>query len=597
MLHAVGRHGSIVAALVLTFIAAGARGEDTYAFVDVNVIPMTHRVVLRHQTVVVTGDTITAIGPAARVAIPADAVRIDGRGRSLLPGLTDAHVHLFTAPELSLYVANGVTAVFNLNGAPAHLRWKQAIEEGRMSGPAIYSTGPTFMTSLPRAEAEAAVDEQAAAGYDGVKIYNGVGADEYAALVASAKARRMLVIGHVPREVGAEAALRAGQSIAHAEEFVYSYFNPKGDGEFAGIVFDESRIPALVSLAASSGVAVVPTISTFRDILLQATRLEEYLANPRLAYLHPRIRATLQPGSNRYDNRYSEHDLRQLRRALPFQRKLVRALHAAGVPLLAGSDATNIGPVAGFSLHEELAELVRSGLTPYDALRTATVSPARYLRRIDRYGTIEAGKAADLVLVEGNPLADIRNTARIAGVMRKGGWHDAAALRHMLATVPPGYANAQTELLRRLGTDLAGAESLVRENDPFGIVGSAALAELPRSSTPDELQALFARLDREVPDSWLAREESLNELGYTLLMDGRSLQAIAVFEANAVRHARSANAFDSLAEGYFKAGRVALAVETYGKALAVDPEYANAPFARKFIGEHTGPGASSRDER
>ncbi|MGZ5442143.1 MAG: amidohydrolase family protein [Thermoanaerobaculia bacterium] len=494
------------------FSAADVRGGDTYAFVDVNVIPMTGRVVLRQQTVVVAEDTIVAIGPSARVPIPADAVTIDGRGRSLMPGLTDAHVHLFTAPELSLYVANGVTAVFNLNGAPAHLRWKQAIAEGRMTGPAIYSTGPTFMSKRPRAEAEAAVAEQAAAGYDGVKIYNGVGADEYGALVASAKARRMLVIGHVPREVGAETALRAGQSIAHAEEFVYS-----------------------------------------------------------------------------------EHDLRQLRRALPFQRKLVRALNAAGVPLLAGSDATAIGPVAGFSLHEELAELVRSGLTPYDALRTATVNPARYLQRIDRYGTVEAGKAADLVLVEGNPLADIRSTARIVGVMRNGAWHDAAALRRMVAAVPAGYANAHAELLRRIGTDLKAAESFVRESDPFGILGGSALAELASNSTPEELQALFARLERAVPDAWLAREESLNELGYTLLMNGRPLQAVAVFEANAARHPRSANVFDSLAEGYFKAGRVALAVETYGKALAVEPEYGNAPFARKFIEEHAGSDAAGRE--
>lgn len=109
------------------------------------------------------------------------------------------------------------------------------------------------------------------------------------------------------------------------------------------------------------------------------------------------------------------------------------------------------------------------------------------------------------------------------------------------------------------------------------------------------MQALFARLERAVPDAWLAREESLNELGYTLLMNGRPLQAVAVFEANAARHPRSANVFDSLAEGYFKAGRVALAVETYGKALAMEPEYRNAAFARKFIEEHAGSDAAGRE--
>lgn len=585
MLHVLARP-AIVAALLLISAAARVRAGDTYAFVDVNVIPMTSPAVLRHQTVVVDNDTIVAIGPSARVAVPSNAVTIDGRGRFLLPGLTDAHVHLFTEPELSLYLANGVTAVFNLNGAPAHLRWKHAIAAGQMDGPAIYSTGPTFMTKRSREEAVSAVGAQAEAGYDGVKIYNAVGIDEYDALVETAKSKNMLVIGHVPREVGAETALRAGQSIAHAEEFVYSYFNPSGDGEFAGIVFDESRIPALAALAASSEIAIVPTISTFRDILLQATRLEQYLANPRLGYLHPRIRATLQPGTNRYDKRYSDADLRQLKRALPFQRKLVRAFHAAGVPLLAGSDATSIGPVAGFSLHEELAELVRSGLTPYDALRTATIHSARYLGRLDRYGTIEVGKAADLTLVDGDPMRDIRNTSRIAGVMRDGSWHDAVALQRMLAAVPRAYAETQRELRRLLDSDVAGAETFVRDHDPFGIVGSAALAELASNATPAELRAFFTRVDRALPNAWLTREESLNELGYALLASGRPQQAVAVFESNAERNPRSANAFDSLAEGYFKAGRVAVAVETYAKALAVEPGYPNAAFARRFIEEH-----------
>jgi cytosine/adenosine deaminase-related metal-dependent hydrolase len=595
MVHVTGRPGFIVAAFMLILSAAQARGGDTFAFVDVNVVPMTGHVVLRRQTVVVANETIVAMGPSARVAVPSGALTISGRGRYLMPGLTDAHVHLFTAPELALYLANGVTTVFNLNGAPAHLYWKRAIAAGGMIGPTVYTTGPTFMTKRSREEAVAGVTEQAAAGFDGIKIYNGVGVEEYGALVETARAKQMLVIGHVPREVGAETALRARQSIAHAEEFVYSFFNPNGGDGFAGIVFDESRIPALVSLAASSGVSVVPTIATFRDIIMQATRLEKYLSNGELRYLHPRIRATLQPGINRYQNRYSVDDLRQLRRALPFQRRLVRALNAAGVPLLAGSDATAIGPVAGFSLHDELEELVRSGLTPYDALRTATVNPARYLGRVDRFGTVEVGKAADLVLVEGNPLSRITNTRRIAGVMRNGEWLDSAALQRMLATVPAAYADTQAELLRLIGTDLGAAERFVRNGDPFGIVGSAALAELASSSTPEELQALFDRLDRRVPDSWLAREEALNELGYLLLTDRRPLQAVAVFEANARRHPRSANALDSLAEGYLKLGQTRLAVETYGKALAVEPGYGNAAFARKFIEEHPASDAPPRE--
>ncbi len=574
--------------LLLVLLPAGGLGAagDVTAFVGVDVIPMTADAVLRDRTVIVENGRIAAIGAAGDVRIPDGARVIHANGRYLIPGLTDAHVHLYSRPELALYLANGVTTVVNLNGRPAHLLWREEIRGGRALGPAIFSAGPTFMSRTSPEDAARSVREQAAAGYDAVKIYNQVGSEELGPLVAEAKKKNLLLIGHVAREPGFEATLRAGVSIAHAEEIVYTFFNPKKDDAFESIVFDETRIPATARMTASAGVFVVPTLSTFHDIVRQATDLRAYLRNPELAYLAPPLRAGLEPGTNRYDGRYSPTEIEQLRRALPFQRKLVKALAAAGVPLLAGTDATSIGPVAGFSIHEELAELTESGLTPRQALETATTNPTRFLRRAKESGTIEAGKRADLVLLGADPLSDIRNTRKIEGVMRDGVWLDAAALRKMTDAVPATYERDQEALVGELRSNPRAAATRLAGSDPFGIFGAVAMAEVASGASPSALRELVTSLAALLPESEIVGEEALNELGYALLAGGRNDHAIEAFAINTERHPQSANAHDSLAEATFIKGDVSRAVALYRKALDADPKYANADAARKFVEEH-----------
>src|SRR5262245_48544661 len=317
-----------------TAAAAPVPPVGSYAFVNVAVIPMDREAELLHQTVVVEGGRISALGPVADVPVPATATRVTGGGRYLIPGLVDAHVHLTSTTELPLYLANGVTTVFNLHGQPAHLLWRQWVADGKLLGPTIFSTGPLFDRAHTAAEAVRLVDEQAASGYDGVKIYNQVSADEYPALIEEAKRKKMLLMGHVARGPGFEATVAAGQSIAHAEEFTYTFFNPQHDGDNSHIVYDEERIPEAVRLTAAAGVFVTPTLSMYRDIVRQATDLDRYLQNPDLDLLAPWVRAGLQPALNRYHNRYSPEAVRRLEVSLAFQRKLVRALAAAGVPLL-----------------------------------------------------------------------------------------------------------------------------------------------------------------------------------------------------------------------------------------------------------------------
>jgi imidazolonepropionase-like amidohydrolase len=579
----------VAAALVLAASATAATPPaaiGSYAFVDVAVIPMDREQVLLHQTVIVDGGRISALGPIADVSVPASATRVTGGGRYLIPGLVDAHVHLTSTTELQLYLANGVTTIFNLHGQPAHLRWRQQVADGNLLGPTIFSTGPLFDRPHTAAEAVRLVDEQAAAGYDGIKVYNQVSSDEYTALIEAAKRKNMLLMGHVARGPGFEATVAAGQSIAHAEEFTYTFFNPQRDGDNSHIVYDESRIPEAVRLTAAAGVFVTPTLSMYRDIVRQATDLDRYLENPDLDLLAPWVRAGLQPALNRYHNRYSPEAVRRLEVSLAFQRKLVRALAAAGVPLLTGTDATTIGPVGGVSLHEELRELVESGLTPWQALQASTANPARYFRKADIVGTLAVGKRADLVLLSADPLADIENTRQIEGVMVGGRWLDRAALAHLVAEIPGMYARELVTVTAQLGSDPRGASRYLDEHDPMSGLGAAVLTEVVAKEGVTRLQEVLRRLRAEAPRSMLAGEDVVNTLGYQLLGAGRTADAIAVFEANVEDFPRSANALDSLAEAHAKSGDLAGAVEIYSRALVLDPAYANAEFARNFVSEH-----------
>lgn len=336
----------LLASIGLFSFKAGAQSSQVLVFVHANVIPMDHEGVLADQTVIVREGKIAELGPSASIRVPSGARIIDAKGKYLIPGLTDAHVHLQTPTELPLFVANGVTTVFNLDGRPAHLLWRKQIAAGKMLGPTIFSTGPIFSSPHTAEEAVRMVDEQAALGYDGVKIYNQVSKAEYPSLIAEAKRKGMLLMGHVARGPDYELTVASGQSIAHLEELTYTYFNPKHDNNNAHIVYDETRIPGAVELTAHSGVFVIPTLSTYATIVQQATNLDEFLKRPDLKYDPPWIQAALQPAANRYKNGFRPEFYPRIRTSLAFQRKLLKALQDGGVPLMAGTDASDVGPVA-----------------------------------------------------------------------------------------------------------------------------------------------------------------------------------------------------------------------------------------------------------
>jgi cytosine/adenosine deaminase-related metal-dependent hydrolase len=419
---------------------------DVVAFVHASVIPMDTERVLRDHTVVVANGRIVELGPTASVQVPDGALRVDATGRYLLPAFCDMHVHplgepwnAMLPPEAQLmsgdvpferflfpFVANGVTTVQVLSATPDHVPLRVQIIRGELRAPRLIlarmidgpdeAWPPPLSTWVNSAEeARAAVRAAHETGYDRIKVYSFLSREAYDAIIATAAELRMEVIGHIPMSISPEYVLGAGQTlIAHSEELL-----KHAGGDHSG-----ERIEYYADLMAQHGVWMTPTLVTTRAILEYFADPEAHLARPEAVYFsHPMERgvwsfitgilyAPIPPAAREWLRDGFEN----------FQRPLTTAFHSHGGRMMVGTDTPWPGLVAGFALHRELRELVDVGLTPFEALRTATTTPFEYLGENDRAGTIAVGMESDLVLLEANPLEDIAAAAGIAGVLMRGRW-------------------------------------------------------------------------------------------------------------------------------------------------------------------------------
>jgi len=352
------------------------------------------------------------------------------------------------------------------------------------------------------------------------------------------------------------------------------------------LVFEETKIPAIARETKAANIYMTATLDNFAKIVQQTTDLDAFLKNPELRYVAPWTLEHFQPQNDRYKNRFPPQQYDILRNLLSIQRKLLKALADEGVPLMAGTDATEVGPVAGFGLHHELQEFVRDGLTPYQALETATTHPVAYLRQGTEFGTVERGKRADLVLLDANPLDNIANTQKIAGVMVRGRWLDAQQLSAGLHAVPEKYLRELQEMESMWRHDAAKTANYLKEYDPLGSLAAFSLAEVASKESAEDLITMLRSIRKADPKSDLMHEESVNSLGYALLTKGLAAQAIAVLSMNAENFPTSPNTWDSLGEAYAHANEIPKARASYEKALATDAGYPNANFAKKFLAEH-----------
>jgi imidazolonepropionase-like amidohydrolase len=430
--------------------------DTTLAFVDVTVIPMDRQQELPHQTVVVQGGRVSAMGPTDRVKVPAGSGRIDGRGKFLMPGLAEMHAHIPSGEQpdsiiertLFMYVARGITTIRGMLGHPEHLELRSRAARGELLSPTIYTSGPSFNgNSVPTPEAAARmVTEQKAAGYDFLKIHPGIRSEVFDTLAATARRAGIRLAGHVPEEVGLQRALAAGYiTIDHLDGYVEAMARRGSSEESAffglnlGERLDLSRMPALVRATKSAGVWNVPT-QVLMENLVPAVSLEVLQQRPEMRYVS---RETQSKWAEVKRSMLEEtgSTAASVSKTMDVRRKLIKALHQADAGLLLGSDAPQIYNVPGFATHRELESLVGAGLTPYEALETGTRNIAAFFGTLPTTGTIEVGKRADLILLDANPLTDIRNTARQAGVMLRGRWLPKAEIETRLAVIARGVGN------------------------------------------------------------------------------------------------------------------------------------------------------------
>jgi imidazolonepropionase-like amidohydrolase len=417
---------SIFALLLVALTSAPAIAQsNTYAFTNVNVVPMTSETVLADQTVVVQNGRITAVGPANRVTIPVGAVRIDGRGKYLMPGLAEMHGHIpgqnvqFAERVAFLYVAGGVTTVRGMQGHPNQFELRKRIDAGEVIGPRFFLGSPPLSGNSVGdvATAENVVRNFKNQGYDVLKIHEGLSTDVYAKIVETARAVNIPFGGHVPNAVGVEGAIAARQNtIDHLDNYPEAIQN-------------DQDIARLAQQTVKAGVAVVPTMPLW-EVLRGLHDPAPMMTREELRYMPPQM---VQGWQNTVTNIRNQANPMEAAQEIDKRNKMLKALSDAGALILLGSDAPQLFSVPGFSIQREMESYAAVGMSPYKVLQTGTTNVAKYLNDEANSGTVAVGKRADLLLVDANPLRDVRNVAKKSGVMVNGRWLAWSAIEKRLA--------------------------------------------------------------------------------------------------------------------------------------------------------------------
>ncbi|WP_373487895.1 amidohydrolase family protein [Blastomonas sp.] len=433
-------------------LSKGAAGGAAapIAIVGVTVIPMTEEsALLPNYTVVIRDGKIAAVGPRGKLAIPAGAVIIDGTGRFLMPGLTDAHVHLeyIENPDiLKLFVANGVTTIRSMDGRPFILGWRERTSSGDLIGPRIITAGPIIDGSPPARDdnlaaadataSRAAVAAQKQQGYDFIKAYSNLSSETYDELIREAELRGLKVAGHIPRAVPLDRAIAAQWSIEHLGDFA-AVVTAEDESPVPGWArrslaapLSSSRLQALARQLATAGVWVVPTSVQQDRSLAPDIELKAWLVDPQMRNI-PSFALEQWKGATSWWQRLDAGDWALVGQARKNRLMMISEFREAGVRMAIGSDTPNPFVIPGASVHLELANFVAAGFSPAESLAAATIEPARMLDLDQVQGSVEAGKRADLLLLYANPLDDIANAAARVGIFLSGRWFSEQELQSM----------------------------------------------------------------------------------------------------------------------------------------------------------------------
>jgi imidazolonepropionase-like amidohydrolase len=451
--------------LICVGVACSAQFAPSVLVIDdVTVIDVKGGPPQTHRSVIVHGRRILAVvGPEEHEKTRRiDAIFIDGKGKFLIPGLWDMHVHMVFGDwfprgkeiTLPLFIANGITGVRDMGGELDVLeQWRKDISAGKLIGPRIVMSGPMLDGPQPRfpssmgiktpEDGRRAVDDLKERGADFIKLQSLIPREAVFAIADEAKKQGMTFVGHVPDAVRASEMSNAGQkSFEHLigifegaspleDEFIQGQ---KSEGKFLSS-YDPKRAAALFALLAKNQTWQCPTLVWERggNLLDQ----KDFGADTRAKYVPASWKdVTWKRFTEQIMHDFNTDDLATRKRFVEKELEVVNEMQRAGIPFLAGTDTPpGVYIFPGFSLHEELQRFVAAGFTPLQALQTATINPAKFLGKEAELGTVEPGKYADLVLLDANPLDDISNTQKIAAVISNGRYIKRASLDEMLKGV------------------------------------------------------------------------------------------------------------------------------------------------------------------
>jgi len=545
---------------------------------NTNIIDTKTGDVLYNRDVVILLDSIAHIEENSASTIYISDKIVDGTDKFLIPGLWDMHTHTWWGYKdfFPLLLANGVTGIREMFGNLEEIaRIKREIQNGKLLGPEIVSAGPIVdgdppawpssdVASTPE-EGREIVRQQKAGGADFIKVYNRLERDVYFAIADECNNQNIPFSGHIPIRISLVEALLAGHgTIEHfygitdycssKSEYLLALYNKEitndsliGPGtyynriEFEITTYDPAKESSLIKLMGENNAWVCPTMVVHKGF--QRNLDPDYRTDERLKYM-----PSYTTGSWKItkDSVPSARDLSNLELEIEWYElfpPLIKPLSQNGTNFLAGTDYPNPYTFAGFSIHEEMEIFVdEAGLTPLEALRTATLNPAKFLKSEETKGSVEVGKEADLVLLSANPLEQISNTKKITGVVLKGKYNSADSLNEAM-------------------------EEIARKNLVPGI--SQAIKPIILDEGLEAGIQKYRELVQRDPMAYNFDEKELNTLGYELLQVRKLKEAIAVFQLNIKQYPDYSNGFDSLGDAFYEAGEFEQAIAIWEKAVSL----------------------------
>lgn len=433
------------------------QSAEEIAFVNVNVLPMTGDQVLKNQTVIIKNGKITQIGDTKKVKPSRNALKINGKGKYLMPGLAEMHAHIPVAQNnddsnvretLFLYLSNGVTTIRGMLGNPYHLELREQAAKGEVLSPRIFTSSPSLNgNSVPTAEeARTKVTQYQQDGYDFLKIHPGIQLDVFEELAKTAREVGITFSGHVPVDVGVRRAIDFGYaSIDHIDGYVEGLVpasanvDPNAGGLF-GFDFtnhvDVSLIPELVRKTKENDIWIVPTQSLLERWTSPKSG-DELMQEPEMKYMNPGTRFQWRGAKQQILNEnYTEEKAKKF---MDIRKKLLKSMADAGVGLLLGSDAPQVYNVPGFSIQHEMKAMADAGIDNYDILKSGTANPAKFFNMEGEFGTVTEGAAAELILLNANPLDNINNVKKLNGILIQGKWMPKKLIDAELAKIAKKY--------------------------------------------------------------------------------------------------------------------------------------------------------------